>query len=119
MQVLSYNAEEQFFFIGLSFTEFEEIIKNFTVNFVDNSNYELEKQKSRRNSFSPKYVKMIRELYRIDKYPFICVVVDEKLKITVVPSHYPFSPLWNGYSPWKNLKPFEIKEFSELKFNSI
>ena len=119
MQVLAYNPVDDSYFIGLSFEEFETIAKKFMIHYERSSNFEIEKQQALRNSTRPEYIKMIKELYDIKDYPFICIVMDKKLTIKVLPTHYPFSPLWNGYSPWKRIRSYEIKDFSELKKGSI
>ena len=115
MQVLSYDMEGQSFFVGLSLNEFEEILKNHTVKFNGKSNYEYEKQRALRNMERPEYVEMIKNIYDINEYPFICVVIDKERTIKVLPAHYPFAPLWNGYSPWQKIKAYKIKDLSQLE----
>ena len=119
MQVLAYNPVDNSYFIGLSFEEFEIITKKFIIHYDHSSNIEVEKQKALHNASRSEYVKMIKELYNIKKYPFICIETDKKFAIKVLPTHYPFSPLWNGYSPWKRIRSYEIKDFSELNKGSI
>lgn len=115
MQILAYNQIDNSFFLGLSLIEFEEISQKFKVDYGYNSNYEKEKQNAIRNNLRLDYIKMIKEFYDIENPPFICIVVDCELSVKIVDSHYPFSPLWNGYSPWKNIQIHEIKDLIELK----
>lgn len=116
MQLLSYNPEDDEFFVGMSLEELEQIPEECNIDYGYNSNYEnvikngLEKYKDE------KYNELIRELYQCDKIPFICVVTDRDFyKVSIRPKHFPFAPLWNGYSPWKNIFVREIEPFNPIR----
>lgn len=44
MQILSYNPEEDSFFVGLTLEEFEYVVKEHNVDYGYNSSYENEKE---------------------------------------------------------------------------
>ena len=119
MQVLAYNSVDDSYFIGLSVEEFETLAKKFIIHYEHNSNFEVEKQKALYQISNLARQQIIKELYNIDRIPFICAVVSNDLSLQILPPHYPFGTLWNGYSPWKSIQIYEIKSLSELKKDSI
>ena len=116
MQILSYNPEEDTFFIGLSQKEFEHLAADRDIEYEKSFDFEQTLQRAFKNQGRESYAQMIRDAYGIQCVPFVCVAVDrDASKIAVRESHFPFAPLWNGYSPWKIIKPQSIDNLEELK----
>jgi hypothetical protein len=119
MQILSYNPTDDTFFIGLSENEFEELAGKFGIDYGHLSNYEKAKEGAFRNwedSISDQYKQMIKELYDIQKFPYIYVVINRSAThITIRSSHFPFANLWNAYSPWRKIKVQNINDIKHLE----
>lgn len=117
MQILSYNPRDDEFFVGLSLEEFEQVEKKYKIYYGYNSNFEKEKEKALNNYISEDYNKMLKDVYRIEKIPFICIVTDRNCcRIIIVVKHFPFANLWNAYSPWEQIR---VQEIETLSFNDI
>lgn len=112
MLLLSYNPQDDEFFIGLSLEEFEKAPQNYDIDYGDNSNYVIAKETATNKYADVTYSKMIKEFYQIETTPFICFVnKNGSTKLQVRPSHFPFAQLWNGYSPWQRIK---VKQIDDL-----
>lgn len=119
MIILSYDPTDDKFFIGLSFEEFNKIIKDYNIKYchcnyqndVEHFNYQLQNKE---------YVKMIKQVYGIDEMPYVCIITDRtKVQIETTVHHHPFHQLWNGYSPWRKIQPLLINELDleNIKIN--
>ncbi|MBQ2774740.1 MAG: hypothetical protein IJF40_02460 [Clostridia bacterium] len=116
MQILSCNPEDDTFFVGLSLKEFERLSLEYNIEYDLQYDLEQTKQIAFQNLNKTDYIQMIKEAYNIKSAPFVCVVVNRNVsEIAVRPSHFPFSNLWNGYSPWKAIQAQEIDSLEVLK----
>ena len=58
---------------------------------------------------------MINELYKMDDYPYVCIVTNRALtEMLFAVAHYPYSPMWNAYSPCREIEMVEIGNLEEL-----
>ncbi|MBQ2891935.1 MAG: hypothetical protein IJE45_03485 [Bacilli bacterium] len=112
MIILSYNPDEDELFIGLSFKEFEKINKDYDNITYCHWNYQNDVEHFDYQLQNKEYVKMIKQVYGIDELPYICIITDRKHnRIQTAVHHHPFHQLYNGYSPWKKIKPVIINSF--------
>ncbi len=111
MLLLSYNPQDDEFFIGLSLEEFEKISLKYNIDYGYNSNYVLAKESAINKYADATYTKMIKEFYQIENMPFICIVKKKgRDELQVQSAHFPFAPLWNGYSPWQRIVVKQIDD---------
>lgn len=122
MQILSYNPQDDEFFIGLSLRELEQISNIYIVDYGYHSNYEIEKEKAIKKQSDKSYNEMLKEFYQVKNIPLICIVTDRNCStISIREKHFPFANLWNGYSPWQRIEVLEIDtlDFCNIKINYI
>jgi hypothetical protein len=50
---------------------------------------------------------------------FFLLVSRDLTSITCLPHFYPFSPQWNGYSPFREIPDIEIHNLNELQYIEI
>ena len=116
MKVLSYNPQDDWFFVGLSKEEFEKCHLQYPINY-GRLTFEDVKLDCDSHLRKDGYREMINELYQMDYYPYVCIVVNRTLtEMFFAVAHYPYSPMWNAYSPWREIEKVEIKSLEELKF---
>lgn len=117
MQLLSYNPQDDEYFIGLSEAEFERLDREHKIQYESKSDYEKEKLKAKNSCDNKEYNQMIMEYYQTETVPFVCIVSDRNGSAIVIrPKHFPFDNLWNGYSPWQRIA---VKEIDNLNFHTV
>jgi len=115
MQVLFYNPQDNEYFVGLSEEEFEQVAREYVIDYGHHSDYVKTKEEALARYRDANYREGIKECYKLKSAPFVFIVVNpESLKIGIRPWSFPISPMWNGYSPWKAIV---TKEIDSLNFH--
>lgn len=112
MLLLSYNPEEEMYFLGLTKEEYIKLANEKPIRFRyetierDLMSFGIEMK----DSF---YKDMIKKVYKIENIPFICITTDKEFEtISLVRHHQPFHQLYNGYSPWLMIEAVEVKDLN-------
>ena len=117
MKILSYNPEDDTFFIGVTKKDFNKIVSEYSFD-DDKSKHHLDcvVNETKNSHLRKNYVHMIYKAYGINRFPCIGFIVSRDLK-KVVPEvlHHPFHQLWNAYSPWRKIPVRDISSLDELK----
>ena len=77
MQVLFYNPQDNEYFVGLSEEEFEQVAREYEIDYGHHSDYVKTKEEALARYHDADYHKGIKKCYKLENAPFIFVVVDE------------------------------------------
>lgn len=121
MRVLSYDPQDDSFFVDAAWDEYRQPAAEYEIDAGGADAEEvIEIQKDYRRELAEEvfdasypFRQYLRDLYGIDDMPEVCLVVKRDLSGLWV-DHHPFHHLWNGESPWIKIKPAAIRDLTEL-----
>lgn len=119
MVILSQNKSDKEFFIGMSKNEYYKYIKPIkkepVYDMCMESNIDIEAQHRKEMK------DIIVEFYNYPEIFEMYVVVNKDLSSAfIATATYPYSSMWNGYSPWQVFTPTkitDIKQISNIDFS--
>lgn len=124
MRVLSYNPNDDEFFVSVTWDEYRQLAAKYEIDaagedvegVIESFKFFLEAQKEAdAESDGFLYEEYIKDWYGIDEMPNICLIIKRDLSDFAVEQYnFPFHHLWNGYSPWKKIKTVAINDLSDL-----
>lgn len=123
MRVLSYDPQDDFFFVDAAWDEYRQLAAEYEIDAGGADAEEvIEIQKDYRRELAEEvfdasypFQQYLRDLYGIDDMPEVCLVVKRDLSDLWVDQYdHPFHHLWNGESPWIKIKPAAIRDLTEL-----
>lgn len=123
MRVLSYDPEDDFFFVDVTWDEYRRLAAEYEIDTKGADAEEvIEIQKDYRREMAEEvfeesypFQQYLRDLYGIDDLPEVCLVVKRDLSALWVDQYdHPFHHLWNGESPWMKIEPVPIGTLTDL-----
>lgn len=122
MRVLSYDPGDDFFFVDATWDEYRRLAARHKIDAGGADAEEvIEIQKIYREemkeSFGETYSfqEYLKDLYGIDDMPEVCLVMKRDLSDLWVDQYdHPFGHMWNGESPWIEMKPVPIEALTDL-----
>ncbi|WP_325199768.1 hypothetical protein [Oscillibacter sp.] len=123
MRVLSYDPEDNFFFVDMTWDEYRRLAAEYEIDTKGADAEEvIEIQKDYRRELAEEvfdasypFQQYLKDLYGIDNMPEVCLVVKRDLSDLWVDQYdHPFHHLWNGESPWIKIRPVPIEALTDL-----
>ena len=113
MEIISYNPSDDEFWIGCSE---EEMHQHFIPILKGRGKEDLNRLLQNRKERTPEYCQMVMHTLEIDHmyYMFFNVSRDLTVCFAEVP-HFPFSHMWNAYSPFRRCKHLHIDTLQALR----
>lgn len=123
MRVLSYDPQDNFFFVDVTWDEYRRLAVEYEIDAKGADAEEvIEIQKNYRRELAEEvfdasypFQQYLRDLYGIDDMPEVCLVVKRDLSALWVDQYdHPFHHLWNGESPWIKIESVPIGTLTDL-----
>lgn len=115
MKVLSYNPQDDMFWVGFTKSEFKTVLRKYQSIVCDRCSFERIIEDREYHWLKESYHELVKDLFLTNFVPYGCLAISRDFThIFYEQSHFPFGVLWNAYSPWRNIKVVEIASLDEL-----
>ena len=123
MRVLSYDPQDDFFFVDVTWDEYRRLAAEYEIDTKGADAEEvIENQKEYRREMTEEvfpesypFRQYLEDLYGTGDIPEVCLVVKRDLSALWADQYdHPFHHMWNGESPWIKIEPVSIGALTDL-----